>query len=52
MDWIGIPGLLVPGARHADPNLVILVNRLSPDDAFDVDETFTPQAIRMTLAEP
>jgi RES domain-containing protein len=36
-DWMGLPGLLVPSARLADPNLVILVNHLAPDDFFDID---------------
>jgi RES domain-containing protein len=48
VDWMGIPGLLVPGARHPDPNLVILVNRLTPDDAFELDEAFTPKAVLMS----
>ena len=32
VDWMGVAGLLVPSARHADANLVILVNHLTPGE--------------------
>jgi hypothetical protein len=35
-DWLGLAGLLVPSARHHDPNLVILVSRIGADDSIEV----------------
>ena len=37
-DWLGITGLIVPGARHEDGNLVILVNRLAAGDFFELSQ--------------
>lgn len=36
--WLDMTGLLVPSARHADPNLVVFVNNLQPSDVLEFAE--------------
>jgi RES domain-containing protein len=34
--WLGISGLIVPSARHADGNLVVFVNQMGPNDTLEL----------------
>ena len=34
--WLGVPGLLVPSARHPGTNLVVFTNALAPEDRVDL----------------
>lgn len=36
--WLGVPGLLVPSARHAGTNLVVFTNALAPEDRLDLSD--------------